>query len=373
MIYMGDYPTGATVRIPFDSFAGSTGASSATSNYVAGDVKIFKDGGTTERSSANGITASTSFDSRTGLNLITIDLSDNTDAGFYSAGSDYLVAVDEVTIDGQTVRFWAGAFSIERAGGVLALLKSGDAKVDVTKWLTGTPNALASGRVDSVVGAMSSGVITATAIESNAFTSAKFAAGAFDAVWTVSARTLTAGTNIQLPSNGLANVTAWTVNITGNLSGSVGSVTGLTPSRLDVDVSTRLAASSYTAPPSAGSNADAVRSELATELARIDADISSRLPTAGVQNLLFTVPAMGRGTVGESPTTTSLPTSSFLPAGVSVDQFKNRVVLFDADTATTGLRGAVARIEGSTDDANPTLTVTELPASPQEGDTFSVV
>lgn len=54
------------------------------------------------------------------------------------------------------------------------------------------------------------------------------------AVWANAARTLTAGTNIQLPSNGLANVTAWTVaitgNITGNLSGSVGSVTGLTAS-----------------------------------------------------------------------------------------------------------------------------------------------
>jgi hypothetical protein len=49
-------------------------------------------------------------------------------------------------------------------------------------------------------------------------------------VWAAGTRTLTAGTNIQLPSNGLANVTAWTVaitgNITGNLSGSVGSVTG---------------------------------------------------------------------------------------------------------------------------------------------------
>lgn len=49
-------------------------------------------------------------------------------------------------------------------------------------------------------------------------------------VWAAASRTLTAGTNIQLPSNGLANVTAWTVaitgNITGNLSGSVGSVTG---------------------------------------------------------------------------------------------------------------------------------------------------
>lgn len=54
--------------------------------------------------------------------------------------------------------------------------------------------------------------------------------GAADKAWSTTARVLTAGTNIQLPSNGLANVTAWTVgitgNITGNLSGSVGSVTG---------------------------------------------------------------------------------------------------------------------------------------------------
>lgn len=48
-------------------------------------------------------------------------------------------------------------------------------------------------------------------------------------VWAVTTRVLTAGTNIQLPANGLANVTTWTVaitgNITGNLSGSVGSAT----------------------------------------------------------------------------------------------------------------------------------------------------
>lgn len=40
-------------------------------------------------------------------------------------------------------------------------------------------------------------------------------------------------------------------------------------------------ASSYTAPPSASSNAAAVRTELATELGRIDATVSSRLATAG--------------------------------------------------------------------------------------------
>lgn len=40
-------------------------------------------------------------------------------------------------------------------------------------------------------------------------------------VWGVATRVLTAGTNIQLPSNGLANVTAWSVAITGNITGTV--------------------------------------------------------------------------------------------------------------------------------------------------------
>lgn len=46
--------------------------------------------------------------------------------------------------------------------------------------------------------AWGSGAITAASIASNAFTSAKFAAGAFDAVWSVATRVLTAGTNIAL-------------------------------------------------------------------------------------------------------------------------------------------------------------------------------
>lgn len=124
MINLGDFPASHTaVCIPWDSFAGATGASSAASNFAAGDVLIFKNGGTTQRSSSAGITASTTFDSQTGLQMIVIDLSDNTDAGFYAAGNEYQVAVADVTIDSQTVRFWAGCFSIERAGGTLSLLK----------------------------------------------------------------------------------------------------------------------------------------------------------------------------------------------------------------------------------------------------------
>lgn len=61
-------------------------------------------------------------------------------------------------------------------------------KVDVEKWRGTQPNALQSGRVDSYMGAVASAVIAA----------GSFAAGAFDAVWTVATRLLTAGTNIVL-------------------------------------------------------------------------------------------------------------------------------------------------------------------------------
>jgi hypothetical protein len=50
--------------------------------------------------------------------------------------------------------------------------------------------------------------------------------------------------------------------------------------KLDVATSTRLAASAYTAAPTASANATAVRSELATELGRIDVAVSSRNATA---------------------------------------------------------------------------------------------
>jgi hypothetical protein len=50
---------------------------------------------------------------------------------------------------------------------------------------------------------------------------------------------------------------------------------------LDATVSSRLAASSYSAAPSAATNASAVRTELATELGRIDTTVSSRSTYAG--------------------------------------------------------------------------------------------
>ncbi len=122
MIDCGIIKPGATVRIPWGSYDGATGASEAASNFADADILVYKDGSTTQRSSASGITATTSFDSAslTGINLIEISLADNTDAGFYAAGSEYLVLVGPVTVDTQTVYFAAGRFRIGLSNAVLA-------------------------------------------------------------------------------------------------------------------------------------------------------------------------------------------------------------------------------------------------------------
>lgn len=119
MIDLGTVKPGSTVRVPFGSYAGATGASAATTGLAAADVLIFKGGGATERASTAGITVTADFDTRTGLNVIEISLADNTTAGFYSAGSEYLVMIGDVTIDTQTVRFPLARFRIGMQGAVL--------------------------------------------------------------------------------------------------------------------------------------------------------------------------------------------------------------------------------------------------------------
>lgn len=81
-------------------------------NYAAADLLVYKDGSTTERASTSGYTATTDFDAKTGKHLAIIDLSDNTTADFWQAGSEYLVAVDAVTIDAVVTGGWIARFQI---------------------------------------------------------------------------------------------------------------------------------------------------------------------------------------------------------------------------------------------------------------------
>lgn len=112
MIDLGTVRPGSTVRIPFSTFDKDDGSSITMTNFAAADILVYKDGGTTERASTSGFTATTDFDAKTGKHLIVLDLADDTTSGFWAAGSEYLVAVDSVTVDAVTTGGWVARFAI---------------------------------------------------------------------------------------------------------------------------------------------------------------------------------------------------------------------------------------------------------------------
>lgn len=99
---LGDIPAGTTLYIPFNTYD-AAGALVTASSLVAADLELYKNGSTTQRASDNGFTVTVDFDSTTGLHLLAIDLADNSDAGFYSEGAQYVLHVGPFTVDSQTV------------------------------------------------------------------------------------------------------------------------------------------------------------------------------------------------------------------------------------------------------------------------------
>jgi hypothetical protein len=121
--YFGDFAEDDTVNIPFNTFSSNDPSASVTiTNLADADIKVHKDGGTTEIAT-DGATVAIDFDGITGNHLITIDTSAHSD---YSTGSEYQVRIEGTTVDGGTINAWVGSFSIERAGGALSILKHAD-------------------------------------------------------------------------------------------------------------------------------------------------------------------------------------------------------------------------------------------------------
>lgn len=124
--HLGSYNTSSTrttVRFAFTTNDGSGGAVAPLSAFEAADLSIYKDGSATQRTSSSGVTMTSPFDSIVGLHHVSIDLTDNTDAGFYAAGSWYMVVLNpDETVDGQTVNK------------VLAYFEIGPPPVNVTQW-----------------------------------------------------------------------------------------------------------------------------------------------------------------------------------------------------------------------------------------------
>lgn len=120
-------------------------------------------------------------------------------------------------------------------------------------------------------------------------------------------------------------------------------------------------------------DADDMQTRLPTALVggRIDASIGGLQTTT---RLGYSVPAMGRAAAGAGATTTNVPSVGCDPAAAVADQFKDRTIIFEATTATLGLRGVAKSIIASSNAASPILTVSPaLPVAPAVGDTFLII
>lgn len=120
--YYGDFPEDAMVYIPFNTFDSEDPTESVTiTNLADTDVYYHKDGSDTDYSADAATLVDIDFDSITGNHMLAIDTSEN---AYFATGSEYSVRIEGTTVDGGTINAFIGSFSIERAGGALALLKT---------------------------------------------------------------------------------------------------------------------------------------------------------------------------------------------------------------------------------------------------------
>ncbi len=217
--YFGDFAEDDTVLIPFNTFDSNDPQASVTiTNLADADIMVHKDGGLTQIVT-DGATVVINFDSITGNHMVTIDTSAHAD---YSTGSEYAVRIEGTTVDAGTINAWIGSFSIERAGGALALIKAG-----VTLGSGAITDASLAGNMEIVFETDfaanynqtdNAWVTNGTSFIGTGWNLGKTGYALTTADWNVgkTGYTLTATTGLG----------AQTANITGNLSGSVGSVTG---------------------------------------------------------------------------------------------------------------------------------------------------
>ena len=121
MLDLGTIKPGTKLFIPFHTFdSNDPSASVIISAFVVGDIAVYKDGSVTQRASTAGFalldTDGINFDGVTGIHGISIDLADNTTAGFYEAGSQYWVVIGPITVDAATINFVAATFRIGYPG-----------------------------------------------------------------------------------------------------------------------------------------------------------------------------------------------------------------------------------------------------------------
>ena len=122
MNYLGDFQVNKTIHSMFSTNDGSGGRVEPSTAFEPSDIYIFKDDSATKRNSTSGVSVTSPYASMVGVHYVSIDLSDNDDAGFYSAGSDYTVVLyTDKTVDSQNISKVLFSFSLENRGGVNAV------------------------------------------------------------------------------------------------------------------------------------------------------------------------------------------------------------------------------------------------------------
>jgi hypothetical protein len=347
---LGTVPAGSTLYIPFSSYAGSTGASVTLTGLAVTDIEIFKNGSTTQRASDAGYalldTDGIDFDGITGIHGFSIDLSDNTDSGFFAVGSQYWVVVSAVTVDSQTVNFIAAVFRIGPAESV-----AGYPKVDVSHY-GGTAGTFASGRPEvntthAAGTAWGSGAITAASIAADAITAAKIADGAIDAA-TFAAGAINAAaiasdaiTDAKVASDvTIASVTG----AVGSVTGAVGSVTGNVGGNVTGSVGSiatgGIAATSFAA---GAIDAAAIAADAITD-AKVAADVTIASVTGAVGSVTAIVTANMTQISGDSVAADNLEAALDGTGGVTISAALTGNITGDLSGSVGSVTGAVGSV-----------------------------
>jgi hypothetical protein len=427
MYNAGDYNTGSTVCIPFNTFTSDDPSLSVTVTQLAvGDIEIHKDGYVVQRASDNGVAVQIDFDGVTGNHIVTIYTGDDSDAGFYENGSRYQVRLEGIDVDGATLNVFIGTFSIG-----CTIFNSTGASLATNPWSAAVESACAralefmvgttgasltavpwnpnwDAEVQSEVEDATGATLTAILGDSNELQSDNIPgtlatiAGYIDTEITTIGASVQAGldstgtTLTAIPWNSAWNAAALGVSVTAILGdtfnnatdsleairdrgdsawitgagGSPGEITGACIIAIKTEIAT---GATLTAIPWNASWDSEVQSEVedatGASLTAIKA-VTDALTVAAATKLAASANTMITGTVGATDlTTTTCSTDISL---TDAEQLNGRIIIFAHDTTTAGLKYQATNITDFVV-ANGVLTFTAVTTAPSAGDTFVVL
>ena len=317
----------ASQEIPLGYFLDDTdGKTSETGLTIANtDIKLWKSGATTLANKNSGGATHISA----GIYYAVLDA---TDTNTYGPMKIFVQVAGALPVILECLVMEANAYDANYAA-----LGTGYMESSLVRWLGTAPLALSSQRVQTTVGAMGSGVLTATAIASDAITAAKIAADAIGAselaadaaseiatsVWAAVTRTLSANTNLNDPTAAAIADAVWDEAVSGHVAGG----------SFGEEVQSHALSTEVDAVPTAAEN----RTEMdasSTQLAAIVADTNELQTNQGNW-----ITAVGFSTHSAADVTTDMDANSTQLAAIVADT--NELQTDDVPTLVAALPTAV--------------------------------